>query len=245
MTEKRYGYPVVEVYPDSSALVEATVEFIANTLREALSSRDMTYLAVSGGSTPKPVYARLNGLQGIDFNRLVVCFVDERNVPPDDADSNFRMVKSAWFDSEALPKKNILRIAGELDADVAAAQYEAALKDLKMPQQDGFPVFDLIWLGMGPDGHCASLFPGSPALSESERWVAGNWVEKMNTHRITLTYPVLNHARTAMFMVADASKAEALADVLSGGSDLPAARVHPKDGRLIWMVDEAAAGLLR
>ena len=245
MTQRQYGGALVTIFPDRNSLVEATTQSIADTLSTALKAREKAYIAISGGSTPKPVYERMAALKGIDFGRVHVCFVDERNVPPGDDESNFKMVKQAWFDSGVVPASNILRMKGELDAEIAAEEYEKNLRELHMPLAEGFPIFDLILLGMGPDGHCASLFPGSPALAEKQRWVAANWVEKMRTHRITLTYPVLNHARKAMFMVADANKAKPLADVLSGSSKLPAAGVQPVQGELIWLVDEEAAALLR
>lgn len=245
MMQKQYGNGAIRIYPDRSSLVEAAVQLISDALLTALAERETCYIAISGGSTPKPVYERMSTLKGIDFERVRVCFVDERNVPPTDDESNFKMVKQAWFDSGVVPASNILRMEGELDAATAAQKYEAELRKLNMPKQDGFPVFDLILLGMGPDGHCASLFPESPALAERQLWVAPNWVEKMNTHRITLTYPVLNHARKAVFMVADANKAQPLADVLSGNSNLPAAGVRPVNGELVWLVDKEAAALLR
>lgn len=245
MKQQRYGLSEVRIYPDRDSLVEATVEFIANTLSTTLETGSDAYIALSGGSTPRPVYERLATLKGIDFGRVHVCFVDERNVPPSDDDSNFKMLEQAWLGTGVVPASNILRIKGELDAGTAAEQYEEELRKLHMPLTDGFPLFDLILLGMGPDGHCASLFPGSPALSEQQRWVAPNWVEKLNAQRITLTYPVLNHSRKAVFLVADANKAQPLADVLSGRGELPAARVQPVHGELIWLVDKAAAALLR
>ena len=244
MIQKQYGDSEVRIFPSKDALVEATVECIARALREAITSRKQAYVAISGGSTPKPVYERLRTLKGIDYRFVHVCFVDERNVPPTDDQSNFRMANLAWFDSGVVPATNILRMQGELDANVAAEKYETELRKLNMPLKDGFPVFDLILLGMGTDGHCASLFPGSPALTENKRWVVGNWVPELNTHRITITYPVLNHAREAVFMVSEASKAKPLSEVLSGKGDLPSAKVHPVDGKLIWLVDEAAAALL-
>ena len=244
MLKKQFGDSEVRIFPDSGALVAGTVDCIASALREAIASRRQAYLAISGGSTPKPVYERLRTLKGIDYRFVHVCFVDERNVPPTDGQSNFRMANLAWFDSGVVPATNILRMQGELGADVAAEKYEAELRKLNMPQQDGFPVFDLILLGMGTNGHCASLFSGSPALTENKRWIVGNWVAELNTNRITMTYPVLNHARETVFMVSEASKAKTLAEVLSGKSDLPSAKVHPVNGKLIWLVDEPAAALL-
>jgi 6-phosphogluconolactonase len=244
MTEMQFGDATVKVFDDKQALVAGTVQFVVDALQEALRERGKAFLAISGGSTPKPVYAALKHVSGLDFSRVQVVFVDERNVPPTDEQSNFKMANEAWFDGSALPPTQVLRMKGELTAEEAAKEYELQLRQIGLPERDGFPVFDLILLGMGADGHTASLFPDTAALQEKQRWVAANWVEKLNTHRITLTYPVLNHARIAAFLAAGADKAEPMSEILAGGSKLPAAGVHPS-GKLVWLVDSEAAAKLK
>jgi 6-phosphogluconolactonase len=231
----------VQVFQTKDELVVATEQWLAAQIREALAVRPFAYIAISGGSTPKPVYERMSALSGIDWGSVHVCFVDERNVPPSDKDSNYRMVREAWFDSGVVPASNIHRMQGELDAAEAAVLYEAELHRIKIPRAAGLPVFDAVLLGMGPDGHTASLFPDTVALNARERWVTANWVPKLDTHRITLTFPSIDSARNVAFMVAGDDKAEALAQVLSGQSNLPAARITPRNGRLQWLVDAAAA----
>jgi 6-phosphogluconolactonase len=244
MIEKNFGKARVLVYPDKDTLVNGAVQFVRQQLRDAIEARGRAYLAISGGSTPKPVYEQLRHADGVDYSKVFVTFVDERNVPPSDEQSNFKMVDAAWFSSGVLPTTNILRMQGELEASEAAAKYEQELRRLNLPQQDDFPIFDLILLGMGSDGHTASLFPDTEGLHETKRWVIGNHVEKLQTNRITLTYPVLNHARVAAFLAAGADKAEPLSEVLSGKSNLPSAGIAPVDGRLVWLIDESAAKLL-
>jgi 6-phosphogluconolactonase len=235
----------MRIFQSNDELVSATADWLSSSLAEVLAQRPLAYLAISGGSTPKPVYERMPSVSGVDWNRVHVCFVDERNVPPDDPDSNYRMVRQAWFDSGAVPAANIHRMQGEMDAAEAAVLYEAELHRIKVPRAAGLPVFDAVLLGMGPDGHTASLFPDSPALNARERWVAANWVAKLNTHRITLTFPAIDSARKIAFMVSGDDKAEALAQVLSGQSQLPAARIMPRNGRLQWLLDAAAAHLAK
>jgi 6-phosphogluconolactonase len=182
-------------------------------------------------------------------------FGDERHVPPTDPDSNYRMVNESLLTKIAIPAENVFRVPAENpDAAAAASDYEARLRrffELSPGDQSGdrpgeFPRFDLILLGMGPDGHTASLFPDSPALDEQSRLVVANWVAKFNTHRITFTFPVLNRAAEVMFMASGADKADMLHQVLEGKSapPLPSQRVQPSDGRLLWMLDEAAAAKL-
>ncbi len=236
----------VLIYEDKAALVEAATAQIAEELRESLAQRGSCTLALSGGSTPKPIYERFASMPGVDWAKVELCFVDERNVAVSHPDSNYGMVERAFLHSGALPADHIHRIPGELDAEQAATEYESDLRGFLKPQEDGFPELDLVLLGMGPDGHTASLFPASPALDENTRWVAANWVAKMQTHRITLTFPVINHARRCMFLVAGTDKQWAVEEVLlKSGSGLPASRVRLQQGAVKWLMDrEAAAPLL-
>lgn len=181
------------------------------------------------------------------WSRVFLFFGDERHVPPDDPESNFRMVKESLLTNVPIPPENVFRVKTENpDAAAAALEYEGELRKFFEVKPSEFPRFDLILLGMGPDGHTASLFPGSDALSEQTRLVVANWVAKFNTHRITFTFPVLNRAGEVMFMASGADKADMLHRVLEVKTppSLPAQNVQPSDGKLLWMIDEAAASKL-
>lgn len=246
VVRKQISSAEVLIYEDKAALVDAAVTQIAAVLRECITARGTCTLALSGGSTPQPIYQRFAAMSGVDWTKVQLCFVDERNVPVSHPDSNYGMVDRAFLESDAVPQDHIHRIPGELDAAQAAQAYESELRTFLKPEPDGFPVFDLILLGIGPDGHTASLFPQSPALADQEHWVAANWVEKMQTHRITLTFPVINHARRCMFLVAGADKQWAVTQVLvNSGSALPAAKIIPRNGTATWLMDrDAGAPLL-
>jgi 6-phosphogluconolactonase len=206
-------------------------------------------VALSGGSTPRALHQVLvaHYRDQIPWDRVQVFWSDERCVPPDDAQSNYRMARETLLEQVPLPAANIHRMPGERsDYDAAAADYEAELRQV-FAQPTGTPRFDLILLGMGSEGHTASLFPGTTALHETSRLVAANWVPKVNMERLTFTYPLLNNARQVMFLVAGEEKAEALRDILSGQTTLeerPAAGVRPADGEVIWMVDREAMRLV-
>ena len=217
----------------------------------AVAERGVFYLALSGGSTPKKLYALLArdpAFAAFPWAKTQLFFGDERHVPPDHADSNFRMVKETLLSSGHVPEGNIHRVLSELDdAAQAAAEYEAALRRQfdHTARLDDFPRFDVVLLGMGPDGHTASLFPGSPALEEKTQWVAANWVEKFKTHRITFTFPVLDACRAALLLIAGADKAPMIRQVLGDPrGTYPIERVQPRDGVKIWLLDRAAAAEL-
>ena len=212
----------------------------------AIAERGSCALGVAGGRTPDPVYRELASGSSIDWQQVEVFFGDERAVPPDHPESNYRMAHEAMLSKLPLSPQNVFRIPAEEDnAAVAAARYEQALRDFFRLGPDQFPRFDLILLGMGPDGHTASLFPNTAALNESSSLVVANWVEKFNTFRITLTLPVLNHSAFVMFLVSGQDKALALQQALADNSaSVPAARVRPLDGRLLWLVDREAASCL-
>jgi 6-phosphogluconolactonase len=182
----------------------------------------------------------------LPWNKIYFFWGDERHVPPDHPDSNYRMADEALLSKVPVPKENVFRVPTEnKDANAAALAYEEILKTFFKLQPGEIPRFDLGFLGMGPDGHTASLFPDSAALHEDERLVVANWVEKFKTYRITFTYPVLNNAARVTFLVAGEDKAPALHEVLENkNSGLPAQQVRPKNGELIWLVDRAAANQL-
>lgn len=205
--------------------------------------------ALAGGSTPKAVYTLLagggrSGAGQLDWGKVHAFFGDERHVPPDHSDSNFRMANDALLAKVPI---HVHRVRAELDAATAASDYAAELKSAFALRSGDVPRFDLMMLGMGPDGHTASLFPGSAALEDRGALVAANWVEKFKAYRITLTFPVLNAAEEVLFTAGGADKAEMLRSVLRGdpaGQKYPAQLVRPTAGRLLWFVDEAAARLL-
>jgi len=170
-----------------------------------------------------------------------VFFGDERNVPPDHADSNYRTARESLLSKVPIPGDNVYRMHGELDANEAAKQYGEMLKE-----KFGDGGLDMVLLGMGDDGHTASLFPGTAALNETKHRAVGNYVEKLKAWRITLTAPFINRAREVMVLVSGASKAKRLAEVLEGPRDpqrLPIQLVQPASGRIAWLVDAAAAGM--
>ena len=240
----------IQQLADVQALYEAAAAAFDGAVREAVRDRGICRVALAGGSTPNGLYARLarDPWRGrLPWDAIEVFWGDERHVPPDHPDSNYQMAAGALLSRVPIPAARIHRVLAEdPDPEAAAAAYEAEVR-AAFATPDGVPQFDLILLGLGSDGHTASLFPETSALAERQRLVVANWVRAMNTHRITLTLPVLNAARVVLFMVAGADKATAVHAVLQGGSSapLPAALVQPSSGRLVWLLDTAAARLLQ
>ncbi|MFZ1132701.1 MAG: 6-phosphogluconolactonase [Terriglobales bacterium] len=238
----------IEVVPTAADLFHAAAEEFIGAARAAIGAQGRFTVALSGGSTPRALYALL-AANYADFawNRVFLFFGDERHVSPTDADSNYRMVKESLLTKITIPPENVFRVQAENpDAAAAASDYDAQLHRFFQLKPADFPRFDLILLGMGPDGHTASLFPDSEALNEQSRLVVANWVAKFNTHRITFTFPVLNRAAEVMFMASGPDKADMLHQVLEEKKTppLPAQRVQPTDGKLLWLLDEAAAAKL-
>ncbi|MFZ0135946.1 MAG: 6-phosphogluconolactonase [Candidatus Sulfotelmatobacter sp.] len=231
-------------------LFQAAAEEVLRAATHAVAERGRFTIALSGGSTPKNMYTLIaaNADATLPWDRMFFFFGDERHVPPDDPESNYRMANESLLAKVPVPPANIFRIPAENpDADAAAAIYEETLRKFFASAPGEFPRFDLILLGIGPDGHTASLFPETAALQEKTRLVVANWVEKLNTSRITLTLPVLNHARCVAFLVSGIDKAAALHEVLEGkapGEKYPSKLVQPSEGKLIWFVDRAAASQL-
>ena len=222
----------------------AAAEFIA-LASTAIRDHEKFSVALSGGSTPKSLYSVL-AKATLSWEKIFFFWSDERHVPPDHPDSNYRMAKEALLSKVPVPPENIFRVrAEEKDANVVAKDYEEALKLFFRLKPGEFPRFDLILLGLGPDGHTASLFPNTAALNETKRLVVANWVEKLKTTRITFTYPVLNHAACVIFLVSGADKADMVRNVLEDGrAGLPSQRVHPVNERLLWLLDKGAASKL-
>jgi 6-phosphogluconolactonase len=235
----------LEVFATATDLFHAAAEEFIRSARVSIGAQGRFTVALSGGSTPKALYSLLaSRYTDFAWNRVFLFFGDERHVPPTDPESNYGMVNEALLTKIAIPAGNVFRVPAENpDADAAASDYESQLRRFFELKPGEFPRFDLILLGIGPDGHTASLFPGSAALDERSRLVVANWVEKFNTHRITFTFPTLNRAAEVLFLISGADKADMLHQVLEGKNTppLPSQRVQPTDGRLLWMVDEPAA----
>ncbi|HEV8593482.1 MAG TPA: 6-phosphogluconolactonase [Pyrinomonadaceae bacterium] len=232
---------------DLEELSEAAADFFVETARTAIDKNGRFTVALAGGSTPKSLYKLLASETRIDWPRVVFFFGDERNVLHDSPDSNFRMAKETLFDALSIPDSNVFAWNTEIsEPEAIADDYREKLKGNPVataPGSDLFPKIDLVLLGMGPDGHTASLFPYTSALDETERSAVANYVEKLDSWRLTLTYPVINNAFNIAFLVSGGEKAEALKNVLDGEYDFhrfPAQGVKPTNGRLIWFVDAAA-----
>ncbi len=238
----------LKVVADAEELSRAAVEEIARCARESIAARARFTLVLSGGNTPRAIYSRLAAEKkdSLAWGKTFIFFGDERHVAPDHPDSNYRMAKESLLSKVPIPPENVHRIQAELDAEEAARKYEQELSLFFGLQPGALPRFDLVLLGMGDDGHTASLFPGTRGLAELSHTVIANDGPKLNTQRITLTYPVLNNAAEIMVMVSGAGKAEILAQVLRSGdsTQFPVLGVHPKPGRLLWLADEGAARLL-
>src|SRR5207245_2617262 len=211
--------------------------FIVDLTHKALAERNEFRIALSGGNTPRPVYAEIAGVaHDLPWERILITFSDERSVPPDDAQSNYRMARENLFRPAAVPEKSIMRMRGEIDPQIAAQEYEDDL-DL-LATQCGEPTYrhDLILLGLGDDGHAASLFPGTVALEETIRCVVANFVPKLNAWRLTFTFPLINRARHICFLVGATKNAGLIQRVLKGDPQFPASRVNPSTGNVTWMI---------
>ena len=208
---------------------------ILDSARLAIAERGIFRIALSGGRTPAAVY-RQWAATGSDWDRVQITFGDERCVPPDDDQSNYLMARQSLLDAVPIPAGNVFRIRGELPPTEAAAEYEARLAQLASRFHEPRYRHDLLLLGMGPDGHTASLFPGTEALLEQTRNVVANFVPKFDTYRVTFTYPLINAARHVCFMVEGDEKKPIVEQILAGQPDYPAARVSPADGRLTWLL---------
>ncbi len=242
----------VRVVADPAALAAAAAAEVGAAARAAVGARGRFTVALAGGSTPLGLYrvlATRDGAADLPWPAVHFFWGDERHVPPDHPDSNYGAARAALLDRVPVPAENIHRIPAELaDAEAAACAYEEELRRSFSPPEGQPPRFDLVLLGLGADGHTASLFPGSAALGERERWVVAPRIEKLAARRITLTLPVLNAAARVLFLVSGQDKAGALREVLAGPRrprKLPAQAVEPHDGEVNWIVDREAASELR
>ena len=233
------------VLPDSTSACREVADRFVELARDAMEARGVFRVALSGGGTPKTVYSFLlepERRDAVDWSLVEFFWGDERTVPPDHPESNFGVAYQMLIAQlpDVRPDR-IHRMPAEApDLHAAALSYESELRLAFGARGDEPPAFDLIWLGMGPDGHTASLFPGSEALDETERWVVANWAPRPQAWRMTLTFPVLNAARAVIFAVEGANKADAIRRIREGGSGLPAERVA--GDHVEWIIDAAAAG---
>ena len=240
-------HPEVRVLNTPQELFQAAAAEFVGLVEQAIHTAGRFTIALSGGSTPRSLYSLLASevIPTLRWEKMYFFFSDERYVPADDPESNYGMANETLLSKVPVPKENIFPVPTDAgSAEAAAAMYEQTLRSFFKLRAGELPRFDLILLGMGPDGHTASLFPGTAALEENQRLVVANWVEKFNTYRVTFTFPVLNNAASVVFLVSGQQKAAMVRKVLREGQDLPAKRVQPTNGKLIWMLDRAAASEL-
>jgi len=241
------------VEPDAAALARRAAQYIVEMAGEAVAARGRARVAISGGSTPKAAFQLLADpaqpwRAAMPWDKLDLYWVDERAVPPEDPDSNYRMTREALLDQVPLRPEQIHRMEGELEPEIAASRYESMLRNNFRLEGAESPRFDLLALGMGPDGHTASLFPHTGALHEVHRLVTANHVpQQKDSWRITLTWPVINHANSVFFLIGGADKAALVHEVFTGPRDperLPSQLIWPSSDILILILDKAAAALL-
>jgi 6-phosphogluconolactonase len=240
------------VLPDGEKLARRMADQILEAVQEAVESRGVARLAISGGNTPKRTFEMLadpalSEFSAFPWNKTDLFWVDERCVPPDDKDSNYRMTRIALLDKVPLAADRVFRIEGELDPELAAARYESVIRNRFRLEGAEMPTFDLIALGMGPDGHTASLFPHTAGIHELTRIAIANHVPQKETWRVTLTSPVINQGRKVVFLIGGTDKATVLKSVLSDKYDpetWPSQVIQPKSGQLLMLLDQAAAAEL-
>lgn len=240
------------VEADAAALARRTAQYLVEMVAEAVDAQGRARIAVSGGSTPKAAFhllanphERFRG--AMPWDRLDLYWVDERCVPPDDPESNYHMTREVLLSQVPLPCGQVHRMQGELDPEAASSRYESELRNSFRLEGAESPRFDLVGLGMGPDGHTASLFPYTEAIHEMSRLVTANHVPQKDAWRITLTWPVINHAKSVFFLIAGEDKAERVREVFMGPHDperLPSQLIWPASGILTLFLDKAAAALL-
>jgi 6-phosphogluconolactonase len=242
----------IHILPDAAAIAKRAAQEILQAATSAVAERGSFTLVLAGGSTPKALYQLLVNDAALrtqlPWDKMVLLFGDERHVPPDHPDSNFHMATESMISKAPLKPEQVLRIKGEYqDTEKAAQEYEQTLRERFKLRDSQFPRFDMILLGMGNDGHTLSLFPGTKALHQDRRLVVRNWIGKLYTERITMTAPVANNAAQVIFMVTGADKALALKAVLEGPYEpeqLPSQLIQPRNGKLQWLVDTPAGGML-
>ncbi|MDQ3063503.1 MAG: 6-phosphogluconolactonase [Acidobacteriota bacterium] len=243
---------MIKTFPNSDELNFFAAEKFVEIANKAIEENGRSTVALAGGSTPKSLYQLLssdNFKDQMDWTKVIFFFGDERNVLPGDAESNFRMANENLFLPLHISVENVFRWQTELrNTEKIAENYEDSAKVFFALNDDELPRFDLILLGIGGDGHTASLFPFTEALNEKEIIAVANPIEQLDTTRLTLTFPVINNAANVIFLVKGADKAETLKTVLEGKlqpEKFPAQSIKPENGELFWLVDEQAAALLK
>jgi 6-phosphogluconolactonase len=231
---------MIKIVPNSAGLFNVAAEKFVEIANAAIAERGKFIVALAGGSTPKELY-KLLATKNLAWNNVVFFFGDERNVPVNSDDSNYKMANETLFKPLNIGEENIYRWQTELESpEIIAADYAEKINNIA-------PTFDLILLGMGSDGHTASLFPHTKALGEIDKTATENWVEKLNTWRFTITFKTINTARNIIFLIKGADKAQVLRDVLHGEFnpvELPSQNIKPENGELLWLLDENVAKLL-
>lgn len=238
-----------QVWPTAADMALASAHLFATSVEKAVAKRGIARVAISGGTTPKVTFKLLADPSGpflntIPWDKLQLFWVDERCVGPDDPESNYGVARELLLSKVPIPGTNVFRMEGELDPEQAAARYESTLRNVMKLEGAETPAFDLVTLGMGPDGHTASLFPNTAGLDEMGRLVIANHVPQKDTWRVSLTWPVINHAAEVAFEIDGDGKAGVLAEVLTGPRDierLPSQLIRPASGKLLFLLDEAAA----
>ena len=219
--------------------VADAANFIVDLAHKAFAERNEFRIALSGGNTPRPVYSDMARLgRDLPWDRTLITFGDERCVPPDDEQSNFRMARETLLIPASVPEKSIMRMRGEIDPHIAAQQYQDDVDLLATQRGEQIYRHDLILLGVGDDGHTASLFPETAALNEMNQRVVANFVPKFNAWRITFTFPLINHARHVCFLVNAKKQPELIERIINGDTKYPSARVNPTNGKLTWILGE-------
>ncbi len=237
----------IHAYPNKDKLVTATTERVINEIRQAIQERGLCNMALAGGNTPREIYSKLAESiyqDRVDWNRLHLFWGDERMVPPEHQDSNFKMVKETLLDHVRIPDGNVHRIRGEVAPEQAAREYAELLHNRFKSDS---PRFDIILLGIGEDGHTASLFPGTDAVEECGKHATAVFVPRLDTWRVTLTFPVLNAAREILFLASGRSKSDIVQCIISikqPAKEFPASMVNPVNGTLHWMLDSEAVVLI-
>lgn len=237
----------LEIFPDADAMIAAAADLFVRLASQSITKRGVFSVALSGGSTPEPLYRTLSSPQynaQVVWDKVHLFWGDERHVPADDPQSNYRMTYENLISRVPIPDRNVHRVPAEMEGQAAATTYEA---DLRRFFKGDWPQFDLVLLGMGEDGHTASLFPHSAGLLEEQRWFIPNFAPERETWRLTLTKNAINAARYILVLVKGASKASMLAEVFTqpnAPTEKPIQLIAPENGIMLWMADEAAASKL-
>jgi 6-phosphogluconolactonase len=241
----------IEILPDVSVIAQKAAAIYVNAAQQAVRDHGVFRVAMAGGTTPKALHVALTAepfRSQLPWDKMQLFFGDERHVPPDHSDSNYRMVNETFISKSPIKPEQVFRIKAELqDTEKAAFDYEQTLRTQFALKSGQLPRFDLMLLGMGNEGHTLSLFPGTTALRDNGRLVVRTWVGKLYTERITCTAPVANNSAAVLFMIAGADKAPALKAVLEGPFEpeqLPSQFIRPSNGNLFFLVDSAAGGML-